>query len=144
MSNLTIADLFTPAPSGVDPTNQAAAPASGTWLDTVLAAGARIGLSTTSWQPGDPTRTLLAILSVIDAQQDGLVSTFTQGGFLDWAATGSVTYETAPGVLVTQYVTPDPSILSQNPTGAPGWLDVLAYEVYNVEREQATYAAGQL
>ncbi len=144
MANLSIADLFTPAPSGVDPTNTQAAPASGSWLATAIDAGATIGLSTTTWQPGDPTRTLLAILAVIDAQQDGLVSLMAQGGFLDWAATGTVTYETTAGVTVTQYVTPDPSILSQNPTGAPGWLDVLAYEVYNVEREQATYASGSL
>lgn len=144
MANLTIADLFTPTPSGVDPTDAAATPAEGTWLQTALYTGGVIGLSTTSWQPGDPTRTLLAILSVIEAQQDGLVSLMAQGGFLDWAATGTVTYETAPGVTVTAFVTPDPSILSQNPTGAPGWLDVLAYEVYDVERESATYASGPL
>lgn len=144
MANLTIADLFQPEPSGVDPTNQAATPASGTFLEKYLTTGATIGLSTTSWQPGDPTRTLIAICSVVDAQRDGLISLFAQGGFLDWAATGTVTYETAPGVVVTAYVTPDPSILSQNPTGAPGWLDVLAFEVYDVERESATYAAGPL
>lgn len=141
---LTINQLFTPSPSGIVPNDPAATPVSGSWLDKFLATGATLGLSTTAWNPGDPTRTLMAIQSVVESQQDSLVSIMAQGGFLDWAATGTVTYELINGTTTTVYVTPDPSNPSQNPTGAPGWLDVLANEVYNVARITATFASGSL
>jgi hypothetical protein len=81
---------------------------------------------------------------VVESQQDSLVSLMAQGGFLDWAATGTVTYELINGQSSTLYVTPDPSIPSQNPSGALGWLDVLANEVYNVQRVTATFASGNV
>lgn len=139
---LTIDELFTPAPSGVIPSSPGAVPDSETWLGTELATGVTIGLSTTAWNPGDPSRTILSINAVGQAMRDGNVSLMAQAGFLDWAATGTVTYETAPAVVVTVPVTPDPSNPAQNPTGAPGWLDVLANEVYDVQREPATFASG--
>lgn len=135
---LSIDDLFTPAPSGVGPNP----PATGTWLEQLLLIAAQVGLDTTSWQPGDPSRSLIAIDAVALSQEDVLISILAQGGFLDFAASGSVTYTGVDGTTVTTPVTPDPSIPSQNPTGTPGFLDVLCDSVYNVQRIQAGAALG--
>jgi hypothetical protein len=128
---LPISDLFTPA----------TAPQ---WLALLLANADTLQLPTTSWQSGGITRTILAMMSNMLGQEDGIISTMAQGGFLDYAATGTVTFTAANGETVTQPVTPDPSIPTQNPTGAPGWLDLLASSVYNVTRVGARRASGVL
>jgi hypothetical protein len=143
MTTLSITDLFTPALSGVGAT-AAATPPPGTWYAILLQNAATLGLPTTSWQPGDPTRTILAVTANSLAAGDGLVSLIAQGGFLDYAASGTVTYTAPDGTTVTTPVTPDPSIPAQNPTGALGWLDVLASSVFQQSRILATYATGQL
>jgi hypothetical protein len=142
---MTTTELFTPAPSGVGPFgNVPQVPDSDTWLGKMLYIAGRVKLPTTSWQPGDPERTILAIEAVTFSQSDAQISIIAQGGFLQTAASGSVTYVTINGTTVTVPVTPDPSNVAQNPTGAPGWLDELTESTYDVERLAATFAAGPL
>ena len=143
--SLTVADLFAPAPSGVGPYgNVPMVPASGTWLGVMLGIAAEVQLPTTSWQPGAPERTILAIQAVTFSKSDVNISIMAQGGFLQSAASGSVTFTANDGTNVTIPVTPDPSNLAQNPTGALGWLDLLSTNVYDVNRLAATYASGPL
>lgn len=141
--SLTINQLFTPAESGVGLNPNIPAP-SGTWLAQLLDTATAIGLDTTSWQAGGPERTILAIAAVALAQEDVIISVMAQGGFLDYAASGTVTTVALDGTTVTQPVTPDPSIPSQNPTGALGWLDALGSSFYDEDRLLATYATGNV
>jgi Baseplate J-like protein. len=89
-------------------------------------------------------RTILAITASGLAEQDALVSAFAQAGFLQWAATGTVTFIKPDGTVITNPVTADPSDASANPSGALGWLDVLAEQLYDEFRLPQTYAAGVL
>jgi hypothetical protein len=145
MPLLTVQQLFQPAPSGVGPYgNVPLVPPAGSWLADMLEVAADVQLPTTSWQSGAPERTILAIQAVTFAESDVNISQMAQGGFLQSAASGTVTYTTTDGTNVTIPVTPDPSNAAQNPTGAPGWLDLLTANVYDVTRLQATYATGPL
>lgn len=137
---LTIDELFIPKPSGVGPS----VPPAGSWMSVLITQAQTLGLPTTSWQAGEPERTILAIDAVALSQQDAVVSLAAQGGFLDFAASGTVSYVALNGQTVIAPVTPDPSIPSQNPTGRPGWLDLLASSSYGVTRLEATYASGTL
>jgi hypothetical protein len=121
---LSITSLFTPAPSGVT-SPQVYPPATGSWLSTLLSFGNTLGLSTTSWQSGGITSTILAIMASALAQGDQAVSTMAQGGFLSFASA----------------VTPDPSII---PTATPGWLDLLALSEFDVTRTPALAATGSI
>jgi hypothetical protein len=104
-----------------------------------------LGLRTTSWEQGDPARTIFAIEANLFSLSDVDISVLAQGGFLDYAASGTVTYtDPVSGNDVTVYVTPDPADATQNPTGALGLLDVLAYNVYDVLRTLASPAGGTL
>jgi hypothetical protein len=142
---LTAAELFEPAPSGVGPyPNVPITPPAGSWLQQMLSIATSVQLPTTSWQPGAPERTILAIEAVTFSQSDANISIMAQGGFLQTAASGTVTYTTVAGTPITVAVTPDPSNTSQNPTGAPGWLDLLTSSVYDVERLPATFSTGPL
>jgi hypothetical protein len=150
MSNvpLSVGDLFTPAPSGVG-SNVGATPASGTWLAILYQIAANVGLPTTSWQPGGPERTILALTAVAFAQEDGVFSLINQGGLLDFAAAGSVTTTAINGQTSTQFVTPDPTITSQWPTSwngvwQAGWLDLLVASVYGLQRIQQIAATNTL
>ncbi len=140
---LTADQLFTPVQSGVG-TNPTIDPAAGTWFAILLTIASSVGLDTTSWQAGAPERTILAIAAVALSQEDVIISLQAQGGFLDFAAAGTVTSVGLDGVAVTFPVTPDPSIPSQNPDGAPGWLDALGQSYFDTTRLAATYAAGSL
>lgn len=131
MTELTISELFTPVVAD-------------DWEAQMLANANTLGLKTTSWEPGSPTLTVIEIVASLMSQEDGLISMMAQGGFLDFAASGTVTYTAANGTTVTQAVTPDPSDPSANPTGALGWLDLLASSVYDVTRLPATFATGTL
>jgi hypothetical protein len=145
MPALTAQQLFQPTPSGVGPYGQqTGTAASDTWLGTMLTEAAVVGLPTTSWQPGAPERTILAIEAVTFASSDVNVSIMAQGGFLQSAASGTVTYTATDGTVLTQPVTPDPSNAAQNPTGALGWLDLLGQNVYDCTRLAASYASGPL
>lgn len=118
------------------------------WLAQTLADGQTQGLTSTSWQSGDPILTVLAVLSEELAKEDAYgVSLRAQGGFLDFAATGTVTFTddlVQPPTTLVLPVTPDPSIPAQNPTGAPGLLDTLASSVYDVKRARASSASGPI
>ena len=115
------------------------------WLTQTLSDGNAQGLTATAWQEGQPVRTILEILALELSKEDSYgVSLRAQGGFLDFAASGQVTFTDYGGNTVTLPVTPDPSIPSQNPTGAPGLLDTLASSVYNVKRIAATSATGPI
>lgn len=141
----TIQQLFVPLPhgvvDGVTPTTVAA----GTWLYNELQNGNALMLPVTAWQSGGVAWTELMITAVGMAVSDANISLHAQAAFLDFCASGSVVFPdpTNPdGTPITVPVTPDPSIVSQNPTGAAGWLDVLADANYNVQRNPASYAAG--
>ena len=142
---LTAADLFQPALSGVGPFGSIPSqPSSSTWLGRMIEFATIVQLPTTSWQPGGPERTMLAIQAVSFAMSDVNISLMVQGGFLQTAANGTVTYTTLQGQTVTVPVTPDPSDPAQNPTGALGWLDLLSNNIYNVERLTPSRASGDL
>lgn len=142
---LTVSDLFQPAPSGVGPFgNVPLNPVAGSWLQRMLTVAEQVQLPTTSWQSGAPERTIFAIQAVNFGIADSNISLMAQGGFLLPAATGSVTFTTVDGTTVTVPVTPDPSNVAQNPTGALGWLDLLGVNLYDTERVPASYATGPL
>lgn len=127
---LSVTDLFTPAPSGVTAGAAGALPPAGSWLSQLLANAVTLGLSTTAWQAGGIARTILAIVATVEAARDTLISSMAQGGFLASASS----------------VTPDPATPStwSGATWTPGYLDILADGVYNVQRTGAVYAAGSL
>ncbi len=132
MTILSLPALFTPATAEQ-------------WYSALLANADRLKLRTTDWSQGAVTRTTFAVFANVLMLGDVAVSLLNQGGFLDYAAHGTVTYTDPVTLLpVTAYVTPDPSIPAQNPTGALGALDVLADSVYDVQRTLATTAGGQM
>lgn len=55
-------------------------------LSKLLTIASALGLSTESWQPGDPTRTLFAALSQMDEDREVLVIDLVKSGFLDLAS----------------------------------------------------------
>ena len=141
---IAISSLFQPSPPGINSQNPAGTIAPGSWLATLLADGATLGLPTTAWQPGQPIRTVMAIQAVELAKEDSIISMQAQGGLLDFAATGTVTFTDINGATFTVPVSPDPSIPGQNPMGAPTWLDVLVSSSYNLKRTAAASASGTL
>ena len=145
MPQLSAADLFQPSPSGVGPYGLVPlAPPADSWLGLMLSTAAVVQLPTTSWQPGAPERTILAIEAVTFQSSDVQIAILAQGGFLQTASSGSVAYTTTDGTTVVIPVTPDPSNSAQNPTGALGWEDLIAQGVYGVNRLSATQASGPL
>lgn len=84
-------------------------------LASILSVAATLGLSTTSWQSGQPSRTILTLVANIIAQTLSLVSTTTAGAILDLAST----------------VTPE---------GGRGWLDFIVESGWSTIRRAATYA----
>lgn len=74
-----------------------------------LAVATALGLSVTSWAPGDPTRSLYHFLADVVRDLEVNVAGYVASGFLDHA-TGD-------------------------------WLTLLAKQVYNVDRVEATYAS---
>ncbi len=142
---LSTSQLFQPAPSGVGPFgNVPMAPPAGSWLAIMLNVATQVQLPTTAWQSGQPERTIFAVEAVLFATSDANISLMAQGGFLLPAATGTVTSTATDGTTTTVPVTPDPSNAAQNPTGAPGWLDLLGVNVYGTTRLAASYATGPL
>lgn len=143
----SITQLFVPLPSGVVDGVTPTTVAAGTWLFNEVSAGGNLNLPVTSWQSGGVAWTELMITALGMATSDSTISLHAQAAFLDFCATGTVVFPdpTNPdGATIAIPVTPDPSIPAQNPTGAAGWLDVLADSRYNVQRNQATFASGTL
>lgn len=81
-----------------------------------LSIAQQIGLPVTSWQPGDPTRSIYQLESQIIESLENVVVGFIQSGFLDFAAIPN-----ADG-------TPNP------------WLAILAQQVFGVDVPDATFA----
>lgn len=119
-------------------------PTADQWNTAELTVANTLGLPTTSWGPGAPERVILAVVANMQQQADVAASIAIQGGFLSFAAFGTVSWTAADGSAQTAFVTPDPSIPAQNPTGALGWLDVLADGAYNVQRILSSPAGGNL
>jgi hypothetical protein len=138
MINLTPQQLFSPAP----PTPAyVTSTAPGTdWLTKLMAVATRLQLPVTDWYSGGVGRTMQAVMAWVFSYSDALVSQMAQGGFLDYAATGTVTY-VDPVTLqtVTIPVTVDQSI---NPGAPLGWLDLLMDSGYNVQRIPAAPGIG--
>lgn len=128
---ISLANLFQP-PTAED------------WFVFLLNAAQTVGLPTTTWQPGSVERAMMQTFAQALQQSGVAESIIAQAGFLDFAANGSVTYTDATGTVVQLFVTPDPSVPAQNPTGLLGWLDVLADSVYDVRRILASPAGGEL
>lgn len=139
--SLTVQQLFQIAPSGV---GQFQIAPSGSWLAQMLSVATALQLPTTSWQSGAPERTIFAVEAVMFMLSDVSISVMAQGGFLQSAASGSVTYTALDGTQITIPVTPDPSNAAQNPTGALGWLDLLTQSTFATTRVAAQYAQGPL
>lgn len=100
---LSIDDLFT-------------ALSQGDVMSGILTIAQAVGLNTTAWQPGQPVRTVLVIVSQKISDAMSVVATMNKGRFLEYASA----------------VTPE---------GGPGWLDILSRSDFDTEREPATYAA---
>jgi Baseplate J-like protein len=84
-------------------------------MSSILSVAATLGLSTTSWQSGQPSRTILLLVSDAIASTLSITSTITRGGLLDLAS-------------------------SVTPEGGPGWLDALVASGWSATRRAATYA----
>ena len=109
---VTLNDLVTPA----------------TYQDTLtleLNIAAQLGLPTTAWQPIDPIRTILTTNAQIIAQYTQTINLIAQGGYASYAA---VIPGTDSNVDSAGYETT--------------WMDLVAYEVYNVQRIEANFATG--
>lgn len=82
-----------------------------------LEVAAAVGLPVTSWQPGDPTRSLYWFASEILSTLEGVVVNYIASGFLDFA-------------VARAEANPD----------ARKWLVLLAEQVYGYTATEATYA----
>lgn len=111
-------------------------------LQSLLDLATALQLPATSFRPGDIARTILVIFSYAFQRADAATSLINQGAFLDYAATGTVTFQNADGTTTTVPVSPDPSDPEQNPDGKTTWLDILTTSNYNTTRIQATFAGG--
>ena len=141
MGLLNVFTLFTPAPATPQ---QISATNPGTdWLTKLIAVCSRLGLQVTDWSSGGVARTIMTAYSWMMSTEDALVSGMVQGGFLDYAATGTVSYvDPTDGVTVIVVpVTLDPST---NPGAPVGWLDILASSVYDCERIIDTGGTGTM
>lgn len=75
-----------------------------------------LGLPTSTWRTGDPTRALYKYLAEVLAEKDNVVTTWIKAGFLSSA------------------------VEDAKASGSSEWLKVLAYEMYGVSVPAATYA----
>lgn len=105
-----------------------------TWLQRFIDTADKLKLRASAWQPGSIARGVFQTFSYAFALGDSIVSGIAQGGFLDFAATGSVTYTDAAGVTTTSPVTPE---------GGPGWLDILTDGQYDTQRIESSSAGGR-
>lgn len=84
--------------------------------DRGIAVAQSLGLPVTSWQPGDPTRSLYHYLAEILEALEDICVTYISAGFLDWA------------------------VERAEETGDSRLLVLLAKQVYDVDAIEATYA----
>jgi uncharacterized phage protein gp47/JayE len=91
-------------------------------LQLELTTASDLGLPITSWQPLDPSRTILQMQSQIVAQYSSLNALIAQGGYLSYAAL----------------------MVDVNGNPITTWMDLLSVNVYNVSRVPATAATGNI
>jgi hypothetical protein len=103
------------------------------WLEKLLEIGQSVKLKTRAWQQGSMVLSILTIGSYALSLVDSVVSGVAQGGFLDYAATGTISYTDASGVTTTTPVTPE---------GGPGFLDILTDGLYDTQRVEKGSAGG--
>lgn len=103
------------------------------WFQRFISSADKLKLRASAWQSGSVARSELQIFSYAFAFADTIVSGLIQGGFLDFAASGTTTYVDETGFVSTSPVTPE---------GGPGALDVLTDGLYNAQRIQKTAAGG--
>jgi len=103
------------------------------WLEKLLEIGESVKLKTRAWQQGSMVLSILTIGSYALSLVDSVVSGVAQGGFLDYAATGTISYTDASGVTTTTPVTPE---------GGPGFLDILTDGLYDTQRVEKASAGG--
>lgn len=130
MAALTIDQVRTPETAAV-------------WIKQLLDIAVALELPTTSWRPGDPERVILTTMGYVAQNWDATTSKIAQGAFLDWAATGTVSYEFPDGTSLVVPVSPDPST-DANPNGLPTFLDALGEQNFNETRLRLTSAGGPM
>jgi hypothetical protein len=79
-----------------------------------------VGLPVTTWQPGDPTRSLYHLEAELLSSLEALVTGYIRAGFLDFAAELAKEAPEEPAARM--------------------WLKILAEQVYGVTVQGATYA----
>lgn len=89
---------------------------------TALGIAESIGLPVSTWQAGDPTRSLLHLESEVLSALEEVVVGYIRAGFLDYAA------ELAAEAAAT------------GDTRGRAWLKVVAKQVFNIDVPEATYA----
>lgn len=97
-------------------------------LELELNLATQLGLPVTSWQPLDPSRTIMQTEAALGAQTSATIASIAQGGYISYAAVmpaGTSPYNDGAGFLTT-------------------WMDLRGYDVYNVVRFQPTAASGPM
>jgi hypothetical protein len=103
------------------PLSQLVAPAtSAEVLSLELAIATALGLSVTSWEPLDPSRTIYQGQAQIISLYAGTVNLIAQGGYANYAA----------------------QMVDGNGAPITTWMDLLTPNLYNTLRFQASFAAG--
>ena len=93
-------------PTGLSLATINSPPTPSQWNDAELAVATVLGLPTTTWQAGAVERTVFAVVANVQAQADISASIAIQGAFLDFAASGTVTY-------TVEHTYDDPNAVSQ-------------------------------
>jgi hypothetical protein len=106
------------------------------WKARLFTNAQALKLKITAWQAGGGARTIFAVVAFALELADAAASAMVQGGFFDFAGSGTVSY--------TDPLTKQTIVQAVTPEGGPGWLDVLASSTRDVNRIEATYAGGPL
>ena len=91
-------------------------------LAVELAYAYQLGLATTSWEPLDPTRTILQTNAYLASDYSAVVNLIAQGGYASYAA----------------------AMVDANGLPITTWMDLLTPNLYNTVRFLATFATGQV
>jgi len=93
-----------------------------------LSIATQLGLPVTSWQPLDPSRTILQIEATLISNDSAAIAGIAQGGFISYAAimsAGTSIYNDGAGFLTT-------------------WMDLCGTNFFNVQRIEPSAAAGPI
>lgn len=89
---------------------------------TAIGVATAVGLPTSSWQPGDPTRSLFHLESEVLVVLEKVVVGYIRSGFLEYAA----------------------ELAASGDPKDTAWLKVLAKQVFNVDVPSPAYASGTI